>query len=51
MISKIRICDITKSWSFLVSHFFLYITKSIFFLYKKTGLFFDITKSVLWYQK
>ena len=38
MISKNRICDITKSWRFFgitFFFFFIYITKSIFFYAKK----------------
>ena len=48
MISKNRICDITKSWRFLgITISFLYITKSIFYTKKKkkSGLFFDISQN------
>ena len=44
MISKNRICDITKSWRFYgITIFFLYITKSIF-LHKKI-------RFIFWYHK
>ena len=60
MISKNRICDITKSWRFFGITIFFYISQDQFFFMqkkkkkkkkKKTDLFFDITKSILWYQK
>ena len=39
MISKNRICDITKSWRFFGITFFLYISKSIYFIQKNRVYF------------
>ena len=44
MISKSRICDITKSWRFFgITIFFLYITKAIF--YTKNQVYFSISQN------
>ena len=45
MISKNRICDITKSWRFFGYHNFFFIYHKVDFLYKKNQVYFLISQN------